>query len=252
MQITVICFLLITKIIHGKELCLKGPMYGQTSNRIMGLARIIDLSQKSQKYPRYDKEWEHFIEKNLDLERLTPDIWNKTRMGCIEGNEVFNGKEAFSLMHTKMNEIIGEFLYPNKEAEREANEIIGKNKDVVSVHRRSLEKECYWKTALYKVSNTSCNFQLKHIRDKLNKNTTVVILTDEQDKSGDNQFQKDMKKENIMFIPVTKRSILVDYWIGIKARLHIGNPISTVDSLIRVWKEKLKSGEYYQDAKFQN
>ncbi len=227
-------------------LCLTGPMYGQTSNRILALARIVELSDKSKQALSFDRTWDTFLRENLDLEKLG-HIWKNRDKTCKEMK--FTGRQAFSFEHTKADEIISEFIFPNKKSEEEARKILGNAFDVVSVHRRLLDNECYWKTASYKVSNTSCNYQLRHIKEFLNVNSTVILLSDMQDKKGDKQFEDEMKKENVRFIPLVKRSILTDYWIGIKSRLHIGNPISTVDGLIRIWKAKLKSGEYFQITK---
>ena len=245
----------------GGALCIKSNRwYGRTFNRILELANALAIiaddvnnnttvSPKKQIFiglsPNLSEWYETFLDSRRDI------VLNYTGP-CVS---TWTSKDLFFIKEYKNSRKSRQqlqHLIPKKDFRDEAEQALekysnGGQREVVTVHRRHLEGVCSKKAmgvsvacvkdrVLVKRSMSTnelldtCNYNYSMIHNKhkqdLEQNKSVVVLcTDQQVPQLDDTF------------PIRSNySFPVEAWIMAKSDVHYGNPHSTVDLVVAVWR----------------
>ena len=245
-------------------LCIKGNRwYGRTFNRILELANALAMiadnvnnnttaSEKKQTFiglaPNLSEWYETFLDARKDV-RLN---YNGPCVSEWESKDLFFIKEY---KNSKKSRQQLQNLIPKKEFRDEAEIAMASysengKQQVITVHRRHLEGACIKKAMGVSVACVkdriqvkrsmrtkelldTCNYDYKMIqgnhKEDLEQNKSVVVLcTDQQVPELDDTF------------PIRSNySFPVEAWMMAKSDVHYGNPHSTVDLVVAIWRTGL-------------
>lgn len=248
-------------ISNGGALCIKGSRwYGRTFNRILELANALAMiaddvsnnttvNETKQTFiglaPNLSEWYETFFDARKDI-RLNYDgpcfsEWTSKDLFFIK--EYKNSKKSRQQLQN---------LLPKKDFRAEAEKALASysnsgKQQVITVHRRHLEGVCSKKAMGVSVACVkdrlqvkrsmstkelldTCNYEYNMIqrrhKDDLEQNKSVVVLcTDQQVPQLDDTF------------PIRSNfSFPVEAWMMAKSDVHYGNPHSTVDLVVAVWR----------------
>ena len=241
----------------GGALCiLSDRWYGRTFNRILGLANALAIiadnansNTTKQTFiglaPNLSEWYESFLDQRNDIKLNytgpCSTVW--TSKDLFHVKEYKNSKKSRQQL---------QHLVPQKRFRDEAEQALARyssdgKQQVVTVHRRNLEGACVQKASatlvacvkdrvLVKRSMSTnalvdtCNYNYTMIHDKhrtdIDQNKSVVVLcTDQQVPILDDTF------------PIRSNySFPVEAWMMVKSDVHYGNPHSTVDLVVAVWR----------------
>jgi hypothetical protein len=246
---------------RGGALCIRGNRwYGRTFNRILELANALAIladdvnnnatvSSTKQKFiglePALSEWYESFLDtrKDIVLNYTGPCVSEWTPKELFFTKEYKNSKKSRQQL---------QMLVPKKDFRDEAEQALmqyshGGKQRVITVHRRHLEGMCSKKAMGVSVACVkdrvqvkrsistnelldTCNYEYSMIQSKhrvdLEQNKSVVVLcTDRQVPQLDDTF------------PIQSNySFPVEAWIMAKSDEHYGNPHSTVDLVVAVWR----------------
>jgi hypothetical protein len=245
---------------RGGALCIRSnKWYGRTFNRILELANALAIiadtgnnttdSSKEQTFiglaPNLSEWYETFLDtrRDIKLNYIGPcvSVWTPKDLFFIK--EYKNSRKSRQQLQQ---------LVPKKDFRDEAEQALarysnGGKQEVITVHRRHLEGLCAKKAlgasvacvkdrVLVKRSMSTnelldtCNYDYSMIHNKhkadLEQNRSVVVLcTDQQVPQLDDTF------------PIRSNySFPVEAWMMTKSDVHYGNPHSTVDLVVAVWR----------------
>ena len=223
-------------------LCLKN-LWAGNCNRILELARAFRVAR----------------EKNLELALLTDHNWFRSLFDPIPGITLplptktlnctvsMGGWTAYytNFENHKTNPFLphlAQLMWPSKRIREEAENAVRQklgNKPFLSVHRRSMDGECFHRAGVGAVVGndfpnncttqtmvTMCNLNYTTVQQYFNPtNLTVVLFTDWLQKHLDRTFPI-----------VDDHDFFVQLWMMTLSERHVGNPVSTVDLVVNHWR----------------
>jgi len=229
-----------------KPLCLVAPFFGQTSNNILTIGKLLKLVHEEGKNRTVglDTEWTKWYQ--LHFDPRSDVILSYLPSGDCE--KTYDGKSAFLSPGWDVTHLV-DFL-PKAKYIREAESILQSwphGKDFISVHRRDLDGTCTFFAKCAKMKKKKCMYQrdpklkcsaemrlqaCKYEHDTIPNplGLPIVLFTDGQVPEKDNTFP-------LRFNSST--SLLVEMWLMVNSRVHWGNPRSTLDITVASWRHGL-------------
>ncbi len=241
----------------GGALCIRSNRwYGRTFNRILELANALaiiadDANNNTTKQtfiglaPNLSEWYESFLDQRKDI-RLNytgpcATVWTSKDLFFVKAYK--NSKKS----RQQLQHLVPKQLFRDKAEQALARYSSDGNQQVVTVHRRHLEGACVQKaigTLVACVKDRvqvkrsistnelvdTCNYNYTMIQEKhrtdIDQNKSVVVLcTDQQVPILDDTF------------PIRSNySFPVEAWMMVKSDVHYGNPHSTVDLVVAVWR----------------
>lgn len=231
---------------HDKVLCIDGPFWGQTFNRIIQTANALTLAKTEEAVAvGLNAKFSTWYETFLDPRK---DIWLNYTGPCFK---TVAPKDIFRYYNFDMKRVM-QYLYvlvPKAIFRAEAEAAMKKYPSpTTTVHRRHLEGKCVGLASNYSkivcpngrafrqevgVAElvNMCNLEYGMIV-KETVGTTVVLLTDGQVPELDETFPH-----------ISNHSFPVQTWMMTLSNVHYGNPFSTVDLIVSFWREALGKGD---------
>jgi hypothetical protein len=219
--------------------CLTSHLYGGTSNQILSIMWAWKAASKERKLLRlasinrqYDREFQ-FLSHWYDLfdESSIPffllDGVTDERCASFESYE----SAYLDMLNNKAEGLT--LPMPR----RELQETVMKHPRIhISVHGRSLEDTCSIAPLIcpYKTDQSEvidlCDYHLQRVSElfQIKNKDQVILFTD-----GQNQPMIDS------YVHVDSRPFLEQLWAMVQSDLHIGNPKSSVDFLVYLWRKQL-------------
>jgi hypothetical protein len=224
---------------NEKILCIAGPFWGQTFNRIIQTANALTLAkEKSAVAVGFDTKWTAWYETFLDPR---PDIRFNYTGPCIQN---VTPKEIFQYYKFDMRRIMKylQVLIPKvvyRDAAHAAMASLAR--PITTVHRRDLDGKCVgyaqnytsmvcpnYRAARRELSVRQmvdiCRWEYKMLATET-QGSTVVLLTDGQVPALDRTFPY-----------ISNHSFPVQAWMMALSDVHYGNPFSTVDLIVHFWR----------------
>jgi hypothetical protein len=224
---------------NEKILCIAGPFWGQTFNRIIQTANALTLAkEKSAVAVGFDTKWTVWYETFLDPR---PDIRFNYTGPCVQN---VTPKEIFQYYKFDMRRVMKylQVLIP-KVAYRDAAHVAMASlaRPITTVHRRDLDGKCVgyaqnytsmvcpnYRAARKELSVRQmvdiCRWEYQMLAAET-QGSTVVLLTDGQVPSLDRTFPY-----------ISNHSFPVQAWMMALSDVHYGNPFSTVDLIVHFWR----------------
>jgi hypothetical protein len=217
--------------------CLDGDLYGGTSNQILTLAWANKMARNQRKLLRIVRKegMDHYLLDHWD-EIFDSDAFPYfLRDGTKD--ERCATFSTFEATYLEMLNVRGEGLtlpMPRKELQEkvEAYPSIG-----VSVHGRSLEGNCeivpficIQEADETQVQNI-CDYSYEKLSSlfwPMEKNKQVVLFTDRQNPALDQTYAH-----------VDSRPLFEQLWAMVLSETHVGNPKSSLDFMISMWRKQL-------------
>jgi len=236
----------------SRPFCLTGPFFGQTSNNIIELGKMLDMLRREGENRRLglDEEWSAFYQMNFDMrDDVLLHYYKDDETSSISCEKVYDARKAFYSQDWNLTHLIN--LLPSAKIQKTADEIMSTwppGKDYISVHRRELNGWCHLFAKCSKVRHSNCT----RVRDKRQTCSTdlrlkacdiqyemvpnpdelpVALFTDGQAPTKDATFPYIFKNSDV--------DILVEMWLMTKSKKHWGNPRSTLDIVVSSWRRGL-------------
>jgi hypothetical protein len=224
-----------------KVVCVAVPFFGRNFNRIIQLGNALSIAGEDGNVVGLDERWSNWYKSFHDQRDDILLYYNGT---CVS-----TWKPITLHLRKSMDALRGEIesLIPKASIRAEAEAALADfGGPVTTVHRRHLEGGCVGLAQKKKVvcihpaarQNLTvselvdiCNMDYGNIVHQTN-GTTVVLFTDGQVGHLDQTFPH-----------ISKHSFQVQTWMMARSQVHYGNPMSTVDMIVAMWRRGLASGD---------
>jgi hypothetical protein len=229
-----------------KVLCIEGPFYGQTFNRIIQTANALTLmEERGGVAVGLDEKWTDWYQGFLDprpdiLFNYTTSSFNRSCAWSVGAQEIFL---YYEFHMDRCMKYLKELTPKAIHREQAATALAAMDQPVTTVHRRNLDGLCHEQAAAYKwvvcpnhdvskslsVQNLLdiCNLEYNMIANET-QGTSVVLMTDGQVPKLDQTFAR-----------ISNHSFPVETWMMVMSDVHYGNPFSTVDYIVYFWRTNL-------------
>jgi hypothetical protein len=222
-------------------ICLMPEFAGQTSNRVIAIARALKKARRENTKLVMGPKWIQFYNKTLAAhdEIILYDDKTVNSIKPENCSLQLTGREAFYGLRENGTTIMQELkeLVPRRDFQKKALEALESKHKVnkfISVHRRNMDGKCHdWARRGKNAGNGSnctvtqmlkaCDLKYSDIPNP--NNLPVILFSDEQVPELDKTF------------PIRdKNEFGIQLWMMTQSEIHYAQPMSTVDKLVMHWR----------------